>query len=140
MKVTVMFEVPGKPVAQGRPKSKLIGNKQIMVYDPKKSRDFKEIVRMYCRMAYQMEPLQGALRMRIDVYKEIPKSFSKAKRNEALSGKLRPAVRPDWDNYGKGISDALNGILFVDDGQIVEGTVCKFWSDQPRVTVEVHQI
>jgi Holliday junction resolvase RusA-like endonuclease len=29
----------------------------------------------------------------------------------------------DWDNYGKAISDACNGVLWVDDKQVVNGSV-----------------
>jgi crossover junction endodeoxyribonuclease RusA len=51
----------------------------------------------------------------------------------------RSAKRGDWDNFGKAISDACNGILWADDRQIVDGRVrieeCA--KGKERVEVEV---
>ena len=37
-----------------------------------------------------------------------------------LSGKMRPTMKPDNDNIAKSVLDALNGLAYVDDKQIVE--------------------
>jgi Holliday junction resolvase RusA-like endonuclease len=54
------------------------------------------------------------------------------------AGRLKPAApafpagKPDWDNYGKLAGDALNGVAWRDDGQIVRGSVAKVYSaDRP---------
>ena len=54
-----------------------------------------------------------------------------------LSGNIRPAVKPDWDNLGKLVSDALNGIAYGDDKSVVEARVMKFYSELPRTEVIV---
>ena len=36
-----------------------------------------------------------------------------------------PTSKPDWDNEGKLVCDALNGIVWRDDAQIVDGRVRK---------------
>lgn len=46
----------------------------------------------------------------------------------AQRGVLRPIVKPDVDNVTKAILDALNGIAFSDDRQIVQVT-CEKWYD-----------
>lgn len=46
----------------------------------------------------------------------------------AQRGVLRPIVKPDVDNVTKAILDALNGIAFSDDRQIVQVT-CAKWYD-----------
>lgn len=45
----------------------------------------------------------------------------------------------DWDNYGKAISDALNGVLWVDDKQVASGSVeiIQCPKGQERAEVEV---
>ena len=53
---------------------------------------------------------------------------------------IRPIRKPDWDNVGKIICDALNGIAYRDDAQIVDALVRKFYSDTPRVIVEISDI
>ena len=40
-------------------------------------------------------------------------------------GRCWRPVRPDDDNYGKAIRDALNGRIFLDDGQIVASLAYK---------------
>ncbi len=35
--------------------------------------------------------------------------------------------RNDWDNLAKSVCDALNGVFYLDDGQIVGGLVRKFY-------------
>ena len=53
---------------------------------------------------------------------------------------IRPTRKPDFDNIGKIICDALNGIAYRDDAQIVDALVRKFYSDIPRVIVEISDI
>lgn len=73
--------------------------------------------------------------MRVIAYLPIPKSISKNKRQLMIEGKIRPMVKPDWDNIGKLIADALNGVAYDDDKCIVDAQVRKFYSDNPRTEV-----
>lgn len=127
--------IEGEPVAQGRPRFSTI-NGHARVYDPAKSRNYKKMVRSVAER-HVSKPIDEPLKLVIDVYKGIPKSFSKKKRSEAIEGNLRPITKPDIDNYIKGILDGLNGVVWVDDNRIVSLTVNKFYSEQPRVEVEV---
>ena len=52
-----------------------------------------------------------------------------------LKDEIRPTVKPDWDNIGKLISDALNGVAYADDKDIVFGAVQKAYSSKPRTVV-----
>ena len=47
---------------------------------------------------------------------------------------FRPAKRPDFDNIGKIIADALNGVAYRDDAQIVEAKLVKIYVDGPGAT------
>lgn len=73
--------------------------------------------------------------MRITAYMKIPKSASKAVRAKMIDGSVRPTVKPDWDNIGKLVADALNGIAYEDDKCIVAAQVRKFYSEQPRTEI-----
>lgn len=48
--------------------------------------------------------------------------------------------RADWDNLGKLVSDALNGIIWVDDRQVIDARVmklpCPKGQERTEVTVE----
>lgn len=51
-----------------------------------------------------------------------------------------PGKKPDFDNIGKICCDALNGIAFHDDAQIVDGRVIKLYAEQPRIEVEIWRL
>jgi Holliday junction resolvase RusA-like endonuclease len=132
----IKFTVYGEPVAQGRPRFSTQGG-FTRAYDPKKSSDFKQYVRLVASENAPSELLSEELQLTVDVYRTIPKSFSKKKTEMAKSGALRPTSKPDVDNYVKGIKDALNKVIWKDDSQIVSLTVRKWYSDKPRIEIEV---
>ena len=80
------------------------------------------------------------LSVRIFAFHSIPKSVSRKKHLAMIDRLIRPTRKPDWDNVGKIICDALNGIAYRDDAQIVDALVRKFYSDTPRVIVEISDI
>jgi Holliday junction resolvase RusA-like endonuclease len=67
----------------------------------------------------------------------MPASASKKKQQSMLHGGIRPTKKPDCDNIAKAVLDALNGIAYYDDSQVVTVTVEKLYSDTPRVEVEI---
>ena len=83
---------------------------------------------------------QKPLRAKIEVYKLIPKSFSKTLKMRAITGELRPLTKPDCDNISKNILDALNGIVYPDDRQIVELLVKKYYSEKEFVKVTIEEV
>ena len=52
---------------------------------------------------------------------------------------IRPMKKPDFDNIGKIVCDALNDIAYHDDAQIVDAQVRKFFSDDPKVVVTIQE-
>lgn len=48
--------------------------------------------------------------------------------------------RGDWDNLGKIIADALNGIAYYDDRQIMYGSVEILKSDEPGVSLTLVEL
>ena len=77
------------------------------------------------------------LKAEIEVYKKMPQSFSKIKKQRAIAGEIRPIIKPDCDNISKNLLDALNGVVYPDDKQIVELTVKKFYSETEFVKVRI---
>jgi len=136
---TVLISLPGQPIPKGRPKFASINGRAI-AYTPKKTRDYEARLTQEARKAMAGRPLlTGALELTVWAYIGVPKSWSKAKKERALQGSLRPVTRPDWDNYAK-ITDALNCVIWADDNQIVTGTVHKFYTNNPRLQVMVQEI
>lgn len=135
----IRFIVWGNPVAQGRPRFARMGN-FVTTYDPRKSADYKQLVYLEACKVKPGKPLEGALSMTVRAYRQIPKSYSKAKRVKAISGELRPTTKPDCSNLCKGIEDTLNGIIYKDDSQIISLQVEKWYSEDPRVEVEIEEV
>jgi len=76
----------------------------------------------------------------ITAYYPIPKNAGKRQKSAMLAGDIRPAKKPDWDNVGKVICDALNNIAYKDDSQIVDARVRKYYSYTPEIVVAIKNI
>lgn len=126
----IEFTINGECVPKARPRFSKFGH----VYTTPKTRAYENIVKSTA-IDNRVPCITTALRVELIIYKSIPKSFSKKKRELANEGKIYPVVKPDIDNYVKAVLDGLNGVLFVDDKQIVDFRAVKRYSDSPRVEV-----
>lgn len=131
----IKFEIPGVPQPKQRPRVLKNG----VTYTPKETVIYEELVRACCNAGVFYEK-DIPLRLTVRAYFGIPKSWSKAKKEDALSGMLFMTSRPDIDNLEKIIADGLNGYLYYDDSQIVESITSKYYADIPRVEVTVETI
>ncbi|HLR91941.1 MAG TPA: RusA family crossover junction endodeoxyribonuclease [Atopostipes sp.] len=136
----VEFTIPGEPVAQGRPRAGKTRYGKTIMYDPQNSRDYKQFVGLVARQHAPKTKLEGALSVRMKIYRQIPKSTTKKNRALFLAGIKRPVVKPDIDNFTKGVLDALNHIIYTDDSQVVDLNASKYYSDNPRVELEIKEI
>lgn len=136
----IQFTIPGHTQAQERPRFSRAG-KGVRTHDAPKSRAYKELVKLVAWQNKPLEPLQGALKLEVDVYLVPPKKYhTKPKQALIASGELRPTTKPDTDNLVKGIKDGMSKIIWVDDAQIVELVVRKFYDMQPRAEVKVEAV
>ena len=135
------FEFDIEPVEQARPRATRM-RKGIRLYDPKKVAAFKRQLGMLAKrqmLDRGLELFDGPLEVRMEFYRPVQASISKKERARRLSGVHRPTVKPDLDNYIKSTSDALNGIIWVDDNCIVGLMAEKFYAEEPHLTVEVKE-
>lgn len=131
--------IEGKPEPQLRPRATRIGN-SIRLYDPKTTTDYKNLVKWTAKQQWKQKPLECPLVVELDIYRQIPKSTSKKRRKLKNERVIRPVVKPDIDNYSKGILDSLNGIVYKDDSQVVSLIANKYYSDNPRVEIRVSKL
>lgn len=130
----IKFTIPGIPVAKGRPRFTKSG----IAYTPAKTRQYENLVKAEAFQAMEKQPLfENAVEIVIRVFLPIPKSFSKTKKEQCLLWNILPITRPDLDNYIKAVLDGCNKIVFKDDSQIVDIAAQKFYSDKPRIEVEI---
>lgn len=132
----IAFTLPGPPLPKLRARVTKNGT-----YTPRKTRRFEASVRAAGQVAMgTLRPCRDAVQMTLVAFVPIPKSWSKRKHAQALAGLLYPLTRPDLDNYEKSVTDALNGVVYVDDAQICDVVKSKRYSDEPRVTVTFNSI
>lgn len=67
----------------------------------------------------------------------IPQSWSKRKKKEAIAGLIMPTTKPDGDNILKVVLDALNGLAYDDDRQVVKMCIIKAYGVNPGLVVQV---
>lgn len=135
----IAFTIFGEPTAKGRPRFFRAGN-FVRTYTPKDTLIAENDFRLQSLQYKPAIPLTQEILLTIKIYRKIPKSFSKLKVIAANSGAIRPTTKPDWDNYGKLVCDAMNGIFWKDDSQIVSAWVEKYYSDNPRIEIALEAI
>ena len=133
------FTVPGEPTGKERPKFSTI-NGHVRAITPKRTVSYENFVKLAYSQAYPGRvPFEKdvPLLVTIKAYFKMPASASKKKRQAMLEGRIKPTKKPDCDNIAKSVLDALNGIAYYDDSQVVTVTVEKLYSETPRVEVEM---
>ena len=135
----VTFAVEGKPFGKQRPRHSKTSKTP---YTPDKTRQTEQLFAAAYRSKYKGFKFSNGsfLSLTVKAYMPIPKSKSKAIREGMRNGTIRPTVKPDWDNIGKLVADALNKVAYDDDKSIVEAVVVKFYSDNPRTVVILHEV
>ena len=118
------------PEVKQRPRFARVG-KFVRTYTPKQTATFEATVKMFAamQMKKQNKPkLSGPLLVCVLFEFEKPKKT-------ALF-----APKKDVDNLCKSTFDALNGVLYLDDTQIVEMFARKKWSTRNMITVMAEEI
>lgn len=118
--ITLCFKVD--PVAKGRPR---FWNGRAVT--PKKTRDFEKLIKTLAKQEYRADPLEGPLSMHVVFYIKRPKTVKRE----------FPTIRPDLTNMVKSLEDSLNGVVYIDDSQIVDMSIHKRYSDQAQIIVTI---
>lgn len=129
----MIFTIPGNPVGKGRPRATTI-NGMARMYTPKKTASYETLVVMAYTQAGG-EKLEGPIRMVILATFEMPLSWSMKKRKATDGAFCEKKV--DADNIAKIVCDALNGVAYHDDRQVVELAVAKRWGQDGSVAVNL---
>ncbi len=132
----IKFTIPGAVQAQQRPRFSR-QNGHVRTYDDKKSRNYKAHVQK-CAARYAPEQLiDSAIELHIDVFHKLQQSGSKQLKADKLAHRVRPTVKPDLDNLAKGIKDALTGMMWIDDAQVVDLIMHKYYAVEPCAVVTI---
>ena len=117
----IEFTVPGNPIPKARPRVIQRG-KRTFAYTPRRTRNWEAAIRAAAWEHVKLGPLhRRPLAVTLTFYRENH-------------------VRADTDNLAKAVLDALNGICYVDDAQIVDLHLRRYVdSDNPRVEIRIKE-
>lgn len=115
--------VPGEPIAKARPRITRIGT----TYTPPKTVQHERKIKEEWFNSYGRDfiPSDKAIAITVRFFlkkpERLPKEFPET-----------PQKRPDIDNLVKTVLDALNGVAYQDDKQIVKINAFKNWSSREQ--------
>lgn len=131
----ITFDVLGRPAPQGSKKS--IGNNRF-VESSKYLPAWRKAVRVAAEEAVASEdwqPVAGPVELEVMFYLERPSSVSVTKRPQ-------PTVPPDVDKLIRAVGDALTGVVYDDDSQVIRVLAWKVYADtrEPGCFVRVNEL
>ncbi len=131
------FEVPAKIVGKGRPR---LNSYSGQVYTPTKTKDYESLVEQYFLLKYpRYKTMEGRAKVSITACFEVPKSASKAMKEQMLDNRISPTKKPDIDNVVKIVLDSMNKFAFKDDTQITKIEVEKVYGAEEKLCVRIEE-
>lgn len=137
----MIFTVEGKP--QGKARARTFYNKRMgkmQSITPVQTKSYEDLIRWSYRAAGGEYMGEKVLQVDIIAFYPIPKAFSKTKRNAAINGDTRPTSKPDCDNIVKVVLDALNGVAYYDDKQVVSVSCNKYYGARGYLQITIKEL
>ena len=134
----IVFRVGGPPKGKSRPRPFINQRGKLAMATPSRTKAYEETVAVLAANAMRgRPPLDGPLAVTIVARFAIAKSWSNKRKQRAAAGAELPTRDPDIDNIVKSILDGCEGIVFLNDNQVVRLAADKRFDQQPGVDVRV---
>ncbi len=135
----ITFFVPGKPQGKGRARAFNTKSGHIGHYTPGKTRTYEGLIRTQAMQEMGLKkPTRKPVQLTLGINYAIPASWPKWKIQAARDGHIAPTGKPDADNVVKAVKDALNGVVWRDDCQVVLMSVNKRYCTDPGLLIQVN--
>ena len=123
------MRLPILPKGQGRPR---FDPRSGRAYTPPTTRAYADVIKSAALLQWGDEPaLEGPVTISVVAQFAIPKT---------AKGRKHHVQKPDASNILKAVEDALNGIVFKDDSQIVSARVRKEWALEHSLHITVWSV
>lgn len=120
--------VAGIPVAKARPRFTKTGR----TYTPQKTKTWENTIRAFVLASFFKAQTDKPVGVQLQFNMPRPKSAPK--------GRIYPQAKPDLDNLEKAVLDALNGVVWLDDAQVVNKYAAKVYGARPGVHIVVTEV
>jgi Holliday junction resolvase RusA-like endonuclease len=137
--IEVSFTIPGEAVPKARPRV-FKRNGKATAITPAKTVNYENLVKWTAHQAMQKAGavmFHGPLQASIYISLPIPSSWCRKRQEMAIAGQIAPTKKPDIDNLVKTLFDAMNGVVFRDDSQVVFAVVRKLYSSTPNTRIQI---
>lgn len=135
----IKLVVPGNPKGKGRPRFSKWG-----AYTDKATKEYESRVKDIFEVSGQQGYMdKEPLFVQIKAFYNIPESYTKKRKKAIMDCLELPTKKPDADNIAKIILDALNGLAYEDDTQVITLNVIKLYDRDnkgPRVEVSIQKL
>lgn len=135
----IRIELHGPIRGKGRPRFVRATGR---TYTPKETASYENLLAWTAQQSMgTRDPIVAGVPVAVAVEAvfAVPASWGARKRSQALEGLFWPTKKPDADNILK-MLDALNGIVWHDDAQIVACTLTKRFGGFDHLVIEVEEV
>lgn len=129
-----IFKIPGQPRGKGRPRF----TKNGYAYTPETTRIYEEEIRLRYKEKFGDDKLDGNIAVEVFINKKPASYLGKKRYNELLGTYCN--IKPDADNVVKAVLDALNGLAYDDDKNVVELYAQKRYATESSVVVRLYEL
>ena len=137
----IQFIVHGRPSPAGSKRH--VGNGILVDSSGEKGKAWRSVVQDSARQVFNGDLLRGPLRVQFVFYKPRPKGHfgtgSKASTLKADAPEY-PTGRPDCLKLARAVEDALTGVVWADDSQIVDEQLVKCYGEPARCAVMISEL
>jgi Holliday junction resolvase RusA-like endonuclease len=110
------------------------------VFTPQGTQDIEAFIALSVRQTWRGRPSERAIGLTVAAVHVPPPSWSSKRRTAALEQRVPCLVLPDLDNVIKLVADALNGLIYKDDRQIVRVTGAREWGERPAIVITICEL
>ena len=129
----------GRP--QGKQRVRVVKcNGRIHSYTPKETINYEQEIKTTYKALNNPNFGSKPVSLYILATYPIPKNFPKKKKEMCLEEEIYPCVKPDMDNVVKIVSDALNGVAYCDDKQVVQVLARKVYGLEAKLEILVEEL
>ena len=135
-KKTITIRFNEKPVPRQSHRTSFRGGSAV-TFDPQSNKLLELRAMTWCQLEDGHEPWSREIPVVVSIQAvfAIPASWPKQRRAMAFSGEECHTHVPDCDNMAKLYMDAIKGIVFDDDAQVVGRMVGKSYAEKPAVVI-----
>jgi Holliday junction resolvase RusA-like endonuclease len=134
---SLLFTLHLVPVPQKQTRFAFRG-KYPHAYDP--SKPDLERIQWMIRPYAPKEVITGPVSVSYSFYLPIPKATSRVKTGQMDRNMIKHISKPDLDNLAYLVTNAMKGIIYHDDSQIVEKYERKQYGLDPRIVIEIRDL